>query len=114
MRTIFGLAALGGIVLVAKRLYDARAGARSVAPPAQLRSAPGSTGHDTPTGTDPHAKWSAPGYEDESLGQVVAQDERLADRLVAETGGDLEETERRFAREAAGAPAIARQDDESR
>lgn len=89
MRTIFGLAALGGIVLVAKRLHDARAGARSVAPPAQLRSAPGSTGHDTPTGTDPHAKWSAP-------------------------GGDLEEAERRFARESAGAPALARQDDESR
>lgn len=114
MRTIFRLAALGGIMLVAKRLYDARAGARSASPPARLRPAPGPIGYDTPTGTDPDAKWSTPGYEDKSLGQAVGQDERLADRLVAETGGDLEEAERRFTRESAGAPALARRDDESR
>ena len=36
-------------------------------------------GTDTPTGTDPDATWSEPGYEDKSLGQAVDQDADLAD-----------------------------------
>lgn len=59
---------------------------------------------DTPTGTDPAAKYDRPGYEDKSLGQATAQDAELADRLVAESPS-LEEAERRFDAEAAGAPA---------
>lgn len=66
-------------------------------------------GHDTPTGTDPDAKYVEPGYEDKSLGQAVSQDEELVEELLEETGGDVEEAERRFEEESAGAPARARQ-----
>lgn len=66
-------------------------------------------GTDTPTGTDPDAKWSEPGYEDKSLGQAVDQDQKLAEQLVEETGGDEAEAERRFEEESAGAPARERQ-----
>ena len=45
-------------------------------------------GTDTPTGTDPDAKWSEPGYEDKSLGQAVDQDSELAEQLLDEEGGD--------------------------
>jgi hypothetical protein len=68
-------------------------------------------GTDTPTGTDPDAKWDGPGYEDKSLGQAVAQDEELVDALLEETG-DEEEAARRFEEESAGAPALRRQADE--
>lgn len=67
------------------------------------------TGTDTQTGTDPDARYDRPGYEDKSLGQAVDQDQELADELLEETGGDVEEAERRFADESAGAPALARQ-----
>jgi hypothetical protein len=63
------------------------------------------TGRDTATGTDPQARYDQPGYEDKSLGQAAAQDAELAERLASETG-DLEEAERRFETEAAGAPAL--------
>jgi hypothetical protein len=66
-------------------------------------------GHDTPTGTDPDAKYEQPGYEDKSLGQAVNQDQELTERLVEETDGDLEEAEQRFEEESAGAPARRRQ-----
>jgi hypothetical protein len=66
-------------------------------------------GRDTPTGTDPDAKYDQPGYEDKSLGQAVNQDQDLADRLVEETDGDLDEAEKRFEDESAGAPARERQ-----
>jgi hypothetical protein len=66
-------------------------------------------GTDTPTGTDPDAKWSEPGYEDKSLGQAVDQDQDLADELLEETGGDADEASRRFEQESHGAPARARQ-----
>jgi len=66
-------------------------------------------GTDTPTGTDPDAKWSEPGYEDKSLGQAVDQDQELAEELLEETGGDAAEAERRFEEESAGAPARERQ-----
>jgi hypothetical protein len=69
-------------------------------------------GRDTPTGTDPDAKYQEPGYEDKSLGQAVNHDQELADRLVDETDGDLEEAEERFERESAGAPARERQEEE--
>jgi len=63
---------------------------------------------DTPTGTDPDAKWDHPGYEDKSFGQAVGQDFELVDRIAEETDND-DEAEARFARESAGAPALERQ-----
>ncbi len=65
-------------------------------------------GQDTATGTDPDAKYEQPGYEDKSLGQAVNADQDLADDLVEETG-DLEEAEKRFNEESAGAPKLAEQ-----
>ncbi|MDY7101259.1 MAG: hypothetical protein S0880_08730 [Actinomycetota bacterium] len=65
-------------------------------------------GRDTPTGTDEDARYAEPGYEDKSFGQAVDEDEELAERLAAETGDDAE-AERRFEREATGAPARQRQ-----
>jgi len=111
MRKIFKLALFAAIAYGAKTLYDnwqasqTRAGS----------TADGSRqGYDTPTGTDPGAKYRAPGYEDKSLGQAVNQDQQLVDRLVRETGGDLGRAEERFRSESAGAPALARQEpDES-
>jgi hypothetical protein len=66
-------------------------------------------GTDTPTGTDPDAKWNEPGYEDKSLGQAVEQDSELAEELLEETGGDSEEAERRFEEESHGSEARERQ-----
>ena len=75
-----------------------------------MSDATGSTGAtDTPTGTDPDAKYEAPGYEDKSLGQAVNQDQELVDELVREEDGDLQEAERRFDEESAGAPTLERQ-----
>jgi hypothetical protein len=68
-------------------------------------------GHDTATGTDPDAKYETPGYEDKSFGQAVNQDQKLVDELLARTDGDVEEAERRFQKESAGAPALERQHD---
>ena len=66
-------------------------------------------GEDTPTGTDPDAKYAEPGYEDKSIGQATQQDEELAERLLEETGGDEEAAEERFEQESAGAPAREQQ-----
>jgi hypothetical protein len=66
-------------------------------------------GRDTPTGTDPDAKYDTPGFEDKSLGQAVNQDEDLVDELLDETGGDVDEAEQRFEDLSAGAPALHRQ-----
>ena len=66
-------------------------------------------GTDTPTGTDPDAKYEQPGYEDKSFGQAVDQDQELVDELLEETGGDTDEAERRFEEESAGARAAERQ-----
>jgi hypothetical protein len=68
-------------------------------------------GQDTPTGTDPDAKYEQPGYEDKSLGQAVSQDEELVDELMDETGGDVDEAERRFDQESAGAPTLDQQNE---
>ena len=65
-------------------------------------------GEDTPTGTDPDAKYDEPGYEDKSFGQAVDQDQELADRLARESGDD-DEAATRFESESAGAPARDRQ-----
>jgi hypothetical protein len=64
---------------------------------------------DTPTGTDPEAKYEQPGYEDKSFGQAVNQDQELVDELLEETDGDEEEAQRRFSQESAGAPTLRRQ-----
>lgn len=66
-------------------------------------------GTDTPTGTDPDAKYDEPGYEDKSIGQATQQDEELVEDLLEETGGDEDEAEKRFEEESAGAPARERQ-----
>ncbi len=66
-------------------------------------------GTDTPTGTDPDAKYDEPGYEDKSIGQAVNQDEELIDELLDETDGDVDEAEKRFEDESAGSPARERQ-----
>ena len=65
-------------------------------------------GTDTPTGTDPDAKYEQPGYEDKSFGQAVAADAELAERIAAEEPDD-EAAEERFEEEATGAPALDRQ-----
>ena len=66
-------------------------------------------GTDTPTGTDPDAKWSEPGYEDKSLGQAVDQDSELAEEILDEEGGDEQAAEKRFEDESLGSPARERQ-----
>jgi hypothetical protein len=66
-------------------------------------------GTDTPTGTDPDARYDRPGYEDKSIGQATNQDAELADELLEETGGDEERAAERFEDESAGAPARERQ-----
>jgi hypothetical protein len=66
-------------------------------------------GTDTPTGTDPDAKWDQPGYEDKSLGQAVDQDAELADDLLEESGGDADAASRRFEEESHGSNARERQ-----
>jgi hypothetical protein len=67
------------------------------------------TGFDTPTGTDPDAKYEQPGYEDKSLGQAVNDDQQLVDRLLDETDGNVDEAEEQFEEKSAGAPARRRQ-----
>lgn len=66
-------------------------------------------GTDTPTGTDPDAKYEQPGYEDKSLGQAVNQDQELVDELLDENGGDEAAAERQFREQSAGAPTLDRQ-----
>jgi hypothetical protein len=99
------LAVLGMAAYGASQLY---AQAKRFTTPAPSVSGTPS-GRDTATGTDPAAKWTGPGYEDKSLGQAVNQDNELVDRLVQETGGDLDAAEARFEEESAGAPALERQ-----
>ncbi len=61
-------------------------------------------GEDTPTGTDPDAKYDRPGYEDKSFGQAVDADQALADEVA-----DHDDPAAEFEERSAGAPAIARQ-----
>jgi len=99
MRFITKLAVLGGAAYAAKWAYD------NYVAPGQQR-----IGYDTPTGTDPNAKYAQPGYEGKSLGQAVNQDQELADRLVRESNGDLGDAAATFREESAGAPALERQE----
>jgi hypothetical protein len=73
------------------------------------RNRPDELARDTPTGTDPDAKYDQPGFEDKSLGQAVNQDMELVDRLVDEEDGDEGRAAERFASESAGSPALKRQ-----
>jgi len=59
-------------------------------------------GTDTPTGTDPDARYEQPGYEDKSFGQAVEQDQELADRLLDEADRDVRQAEERFEQESHG------------
>lgn len=67
-------------------------------------------GTDTPTGTDPEAKYDQPGYEDKSFGQAVNADQELVDDLMQQEGGNEEAAENEFRDRSAGAPALDRQD----
>jgi hypothetical protein len=106
MRKMLKLAVLGMAAYGTSQLY---AQIKKASAPTGGTATRGTAGRDTPTGTDPNAKWTGPGYEDKSLGQAVNQDAQLVDRLVEETGGDLDAAETRFNEESAGAPALDRQ-----
>jgi hypothetical protein len=101
MRFRTKLALLGGAAYVAKWVYDTH-----VAP----RQQPGRVGYDTPTGTNPSAKYSEPGYEGKSFGQAVNQDQELVDGLVQDSEGNLRQAAQAFRDESAGAPALERQE----
>lgn len=103
MRTILRLGLVGALAYGAKRLYDRVRASRGEG------SSQGRVGYDTPTGTDPAAKYTEPGFQDKSFGQAVDQDQQLAEQLAAETEGDVEEAEARFRSESAGAPVLERQ-----
>jgi hypothetical protein len=99
MGKIRAVVVLGGLAMGARALLRKRR--EGTATP---------TARETATGTDPHAKWSQPGYEDKSFGQAVNQDQQLVEQLAHEAGGDLERAEAEFKKRSAGAPALARQD----
>ncbi len=101
MRLLFKLALLAGFVFAAKWLYDN-----------YVAESRGSIGYDTPTGTDPNAKYREPGYQDKSFGQAVSQDQELADRLMESSDGNADEAALRFRDLSAGAPALERQESE--
>lgn len=92
----------------AERASDRRSDPAAGSAAARDGRAPGT---DTPTGTDPDAKYEQPGYEDKSFGQAVNQDQELVDDLVDAAEGDLEEAEQRFDEESAGSPTLHRQRD---
>jgi hypothetical protein len=112
MRFLTKLALLGGAAYAAKWAYD-----NYVAPDQQSTDNASSTtgepvriGYDTPTGTDPNAKYAEPGYEGKSFGQAVNQDQELVDRLVQDNNGDMDEAASEFRDASAGAPALERQE----
>jgi hypothetical protein len=114
MRLVTKLVLLGTVAYGAKWAYDQYVAAgQQQLDDATVGSARGSHvpfGYDTPTGTDPNAKYSTPGYEDKSFGQAVNHDQELVDRLVEDANGNLEVAADVFRRASAGAPAIERQD----
>ena len=112
MRFMTKLALLGSAAYAAKRAYDNFAAQRSEGtsggtPPSGDRVR---VGYDTPTGADPNAKYTHPGYEDKSFGQAVNEDQELVDRLVRDSDGDLDDAAIAFRNESAGAPALERQE----
>lgn len=106
---VLGLAAYGGKVLYDQQVRPRLAERGDGGPTGSA----GATGWDTPTGTDPDAKYTEPGFQDVSFGQAVDRDMQLADRLLEETGGDRRAAASRFEREATGAPTLARQQSEA-
>src|SRR4051794_11327823 len=102
---VVGLAAYGGDTLWGRFCCDALEAWKGT----EGSGARTPVGRDTPTGTDPFAKYAQPGYEDKSFGQAVKADQELADELVREERGNFDAAERRFETESAGAPALARQ-----
>ncbi len=107
MRLVTKLALLGGVAYLGKRLYDSYAAPAGGASNATLGSR---IGFDTPTGTDPAAKYSEPGYQGKSFGQAVDQDQRLVDELMRTSGGDVGAAEAQFREASAGAPVLDRQE----
>ena len=101
---------LVGLIYGAKRLWDdyIAPGRRPSARPAAT-DAFGRIGFDTPTGTDPNAKYAQPGFEEKSFGQAVSQDQELVDDLMAASHGDEAAAEETFRHVSAGAPALDRQ-----
>jgi hypothetical protein len=115
MRFRTKLVLLGGLAYAAKWAYDTHVapGQQAGQKLAGRDSATGErapVGYDTPTGTDPDAKYSEPGYEGKSFGQAVNQDQALVDRLVQENDGDVGRAAQAFQNESAGAPALERQE----
>jgi hypothetical protein len=106
MRFLFKLAVLAGLVYAAKWIYE------NYIAGAQEPVGQEPVGYDTPTGTDPNAKYSEPGYQDKSFGQAVSDDQALVDQLVQQTDGNLDEAAIRFRDQSAGAPALERQQSE--
>lgn len=102
MRFLFRLALLAAFAYAAKWIYDNYIASEDL----------GRVGYDTPTGTDPNAKYREPGYHDKSFGQAVSQDQELVDALVRETDGNLDDAAIRFRDMSAGAPALERQQPE--
>src|SRR4051794_33599094 len=111
MRFLTKVALLGGVAYAAKWAYDNKISARQADNGTSVSGAGDRVrvGYDTPTGTDPNAKYSQPGYEGKSFGQAVGQDQELVDRLVEERG-DGDGAEQAFRAESAGAPALDRQE----
>jgi hypothetical protein len=115
MRFRTKLVLLGAVAYAAKWAYDTHVaprqqGAQKPADGSSARGERGQVGYDTPTGTDPDAKYSEPGYEGKSFGQAVNQDQELVDRLVQENDGDVRQAAQSFRSESAGAPALERQE----
>ncbi len=115
MRFRTKLVVLGGLAYAVKWVYDTHVAPRQQGgqAPAGGDAATGArarVGYDTPTGTDPNAKYSEPGYEGKSFGQAVNQDQELVDRLVHDNDGDVQRAAQAFRSESAGAPALERQE----
>jgi hypothetical protein len=119
MRFRTKLVLLGGVAYAVKWVYETHVaprqqggqqagggGAATDAPTGERAR----IGYDTPTGTDPNAKYAEPGYEGKSFGQAVNQDQELVDRLVQDTDGDLRQAAQAFRDQSAGAPALERQE----
>ena len=70
-------------------------------------------GKDTATGTDPDAKYEQPGYEDKSFGQAGNEDQELAERLLKDSDGDVDEASKQFEKESSGAPVLDEQEPNS-
>jgi len=115
MRFITKLVMLGGAAYAAKWAYD-----NYLAPAQQSSGGTGAAqgqhirvGYDTPTGTDPNAKYTEPGYQGKSFGQAVSEDQELVDDLVRDNAGDLDNAAMTFRSASAGAPALERQEQRS-